>query len=67
MKILKIVLKDAVMDEIIMKNPAEGIKALKEVNAKAAETYHRVSLSKLKFLSPAQKRQIKISVFKHCL
>ena len=41
MKILKIVLKDAVMDEIIMKNPAEGIKALKEVNAKAAETYHR--------------------------
>ncbi len=24
-----------------MKNPAEGIKALKEVNAKAAETYHR--------------------------
>ena len=41
MKILKIVLKDAVMDEIIMKNPSEGIKALKEVNAKAAETYHR--------------------------
>lgn len=41
MKILKIVLKDAITDEIIMKNPAEGIKALKEVNAKAAETYHR--------------------------
>ena len=41
MKILKIVLNDAVTDEIIMKNPAEGIKALKEVNAKAAETYHR--------------------------
>lgn len=41
MKIFKIILKDAVTDEIIMKNPAEGIKALKEVNAKAAETYHR--------------------------
>jgi len=41
MKILKIVLNDAVTDEIITKNPAEGIKALKEVNAKAAETYHR--------------------------
>ena len=41
MKILKIILKDAVMDEIIPKNPAEGIKALKDVNAKAAETYHR--------------------------
>lgn len=41
MKILKIVLNDAVTDEIIMKNPAEGVKALKEVHAKAAETYHR--------------------------
>ena len=41
MKILKIVLNDAVTDEIIIKNPAEGVKALKEVNAKAAETYHR--------------------------
>ena len=41
LKILKIILHDAVMDEIITKNPAEGIKALKEVHAKAAETYHR--------------------------
>lgn len=41
MKILKIILKDAVMDEVIPRNPAEGIKALKDVNAKAAETYHR--------------------------
>jgi len=41
LKILKIILKDAVADGIIVKNPAEGIKALKEVNAKAAETYHR--------------------------
>ncbi len=41
MKILKIILNDAVTDEIIIKNPAEGVKALKEVDAKAAETYHR--------------------------
>lgn len=40
-KILKIILKDAVTDEVITKNPAEGIKALKETGAKAAETYHR--------------------------
>lgn len=41
LKILKVILHDAVTDEIITKNPAEGIKALKEVHAKAAETYHR--------------------------
>ena len=41
LKILKIILNDAVTDEVIMKNPAEGIKSLKEINAKAAETYHR--------------------------
>ena len=40
-KILRIILNDAVTDEIIMKNPAEGVKELKEINAKAAETYHR--------------------------
>ena len=39
-KILKIVLNDAVADEIISRNPAEGIKALKETR-KATETYHR--------------------------
>ena len=39
--ILKILLNDAVTDEIITKNPAEDVKSLKEVNAKAAETYHR--------------------------
>lgn len=41
LKILKIILHDAIIDEIIIKNPADGIKALKEVHAKAAETYHR--------------------------
>ena len=33
LKILKIILNDAVTDEVIMKNPAEGIKSLKEINA----------------------------------
>ena len=41
LKILKIVLNDAVADEIIAKSPADGIKALKETNAKASESYHR--------------------------
>ncbi len=41
LKILKVVLNDAVADEIITKSPADGIKALKETNAKASETYHR--------------------------
>ncbi len=41
LKILKVILNDAVADEIIAKNPAEGIKPLKNVSAKAAETYHR--------------------------
>lgn len=36
LKILKIILNDAVTDEVIMKNPAEGVKALKEISAKAA-------------------------------
>lgn len=37
---LKIILNDAVHDEIISRNPAAGVKALKEVE-KAVETYHR--------------------------
>lgn len=41
LRVLKIVLNDAIHDDIISKNPAEGIKALKETDAKAAETYHR--------------------------
>lgn len=41
LKALKVILNDAVADEIIMRNPAEGVKALKETGAKAAETYHR--------------------------
>ena len=40
-KILKTMLKDAVTNGIIARNPAEGIKALKDTDAKAAETYHR--------------------------
>lgn len=39
-KTLRIILNDAVKDEIIAKNPAEKIKALKP-KEKAAETYHR--------------------------
>ena len=39
--IVKIILNEAVKEEIIMKNPADGVKALKETGAKAAETYHR--------------------------
>lgn len=38
--ILKIVLNDAIADEIIDKNPAAAVKNLKE-NNKAVETYHR--------------------------
>ena len=40
MRTLKIVLHDAVHDDIIIKSPADGIKALKEIK-KATETYHR--------------------------
>lgn len=40
LRTLKIILNDAVHDEIIQRNPADGIKALKETE-KAAETYHR--------------------------
>lgn len=41
LKILKIVLNDAVVDELIAKSPADSVKALKETGAKASETYHR--------------------------
>lgn len=40
-KTLKIILNDAMHDEIITKNPADGIKAIKEVGEKATDTYHR--------------------------
>lgn len=40
LRTLKVVLNDAVHDDIILKSPAEGIKALKETE-KATETYHR--------------------------
>ncbi len=40
--LLNTVLNDAVRDEIITKNPASGIKEVKEMaKAKASETYHR--------------------------
>lgn len=39
--LLKSVLKDAVNDEIIVKSPAAGVKALKNTKIKATETYHR--------------------------
>lgn len=40
LRTLKVVLNDAVNDDIILKSPAEGIKALKETE-KATKTYHR--------------------------
>ena len=40
MAVLNILLNDAVKDEIITRNPAKGIKAIK-VKEKATETYHR--------------------------
>lgn len=40
MRTLKVVLNDAVHDDIILKSPADGIKAIKEPK-KATETYHR--------------------------
>lgn len=39
--VLNIVLNDAVMDEVIVRNPASGIKTLKNEEPKANETYHR--------------------------
>ena len=40
LKMLKVVLNDAMQDAVINKSPADGIKSLKETE-KAAETYHR--------------------------
>ena len=39
-RIIKIILNEAVNDDIIAKNPANGVKAIKD-NNKATETYHR--------------------------
>jgi integrase len=41
--VLKIILNDAVKDEILAKNPADNIKAIKDIkgNKKANESYHR--------------------------
>lgn len=41
LKMLKVVLNDAVQDAVISKNPADGIKSLKDTDTKASETYHR--------------------------
>ncbi len=41
LKTLKIVLNDAVHDDIIVKNPADGVKALKKEGNTATKTYHR--------------------------
>lgn len=40
-KILKVIFNDAVKEDIIMKNPIKGIKPLKDIRAKAAQTYNR--------------------------
>lgn len=40
-KTLKIVLNDAMKDDIIAKNPAAGIKDMKDTSVKATESYHR--------------------------
>lgn len=41
LKVLKIVLNEAVNDDIIVKNPASGIRSLKETGVKATESHHR--------------------------
>ena len=41
LKVLKIVLNDAVKDDIIVKNPAGGIKDMKDTKVKATKSYHR--------------------------
>lgn len=40
-KVLHMILKDAVTDGIIVRNPADGIRSLKSEDAAAAETIHR--------------------------
>lgn len=56
MKTLKIILNDAISDDIIYRSPAAGIKAIKEVGTKATETYHRaLTLEEQKmFMSEAE-------------
>lgn len=41
LKMLKVVLNDAIQDAVISKSPADGIKSLKDTDTKASETYHR--------------------------
>lgn len=41
LRVLKIVLNEAVKDDIIVKNPAAGIRTLKETGLKASESHHR--------------------------
>ncbi len=41
LKVLKIVLNEAMNDDIIVKNPASGIRSLKETGVKATESHHR--------------------------
>ena len=41
LKMLKVVFNDAVQDAVTSKSPADGIKALKDTDTKASETYHR--------------------------
>lgn len=41
LKMVKVVLNDAIQDAVISKSPADGIKALKDIDTKASETYHR--------------------------
>lgn len=41
LKVLKAVFNDAVQDAVINKSAADGIKALKDTDTKAIETYHR--------------------------
>lgn len=41
LRVLKIVLNDAVSEDIIIKNPASGVKSTKDTSVKAAESYHR--------------------------
>lgn len=40
-KIIKMILEDACIDEIISRNPAKGIKAIKDKSEKATDTIHR--------------------------
>lgn len=41
LRTLKIILNDAVRDEVINRNPAEGVKSLKATKEKATKTIHR--------------------------